>query len=354
MNHDLSRRSGPQGFPLAFDAVRYDELLARAREAERNDQFGVAVHAYETALAALPDRDNDPRAADVIRFLGSLYRERGDTDRAERRYRESHALAERMGYVDGMAHAANWLGVIAMGRGFLAEASAQFMGALRLAGRAQNERLAGCIEQNLGILANIRGQLDAAVVHYRSALNQFRTAGDIEMLGLVLNNLGLLHIDLGQWDAAAAALDEAFDLAIKTANGMLENAVEINRAELHIAQSGWDDAFGACTRARGLAQMRGDRQREAEALKFLGVIARERDSAQVAERFLGEAAALAETCDDRLLMAEISRETGELHARAGALDRARVAFARASDLFQALGARIDHQKVRERLDALSV
>jgi tetratricopeptide (TPR) repeat protein len=329
-----------------------EDWIRSARESERQGDTGAALFQYEHALATLDDKKRDPRAADVLRFLGSVFRERGEVDRAEQRYRESYALAEGMAYHDGIAHASNWLGVIAMGRGCLAEAEALFQRARRQAGCTQNERLTGAIEQNLGILTNIRGDLDAAVIHYRCALVQFRAVDDEWMLGLVLNNLGLLHTDLGQWQEAQQVFDEAFDLAVRTGNSMLENAVEVNRAELGIARKDLDCAAAACVRAKTLAQLRNDRQREAEVLKFQGVIARERGDG-AAKHLLGEAAALARQCDDRLLMAEVAREFGELLHRSGQDEEARISWARALDLFQALGARLDFQEIQDRLASLA-
>jgi tetratricopeptide (TPR) repeat protein len=306
------------------------------------------VHDYEHALSALPDPEHDPRAADVLRFLGSVHRERGEVDRAERRYRESYALARGIGYQDGVAHACNWLGAIAMGRGRMAEAEALFTRAGQVARAAGNQRLVGAVEQNLGILTNIRGEFEVALAHYQSALGQFRAAGDGWMVGIVLNNLGLVHTDLRQWGRAATVFDEAQESALRHNNWMLENSVEVNRAELHIACGEWKEASAACQRARALAQLRNDRQREAEALKFQGVIAREGNALEDAQRLLTEAEALAVECDDLLLRAEVARELGDVQRQLGHRDEARVAYARALDLFQAIGARRDYRETESR------
>jgi tetratricopeptide (TPR) repeat protein len=348
------RDSGPVP-PAALQTpggAGYEESISRARDAERRGDTAGALQAYESALACLDTANGEVRAADTLRYLGSIHRERGETDRAERRYRESYRMAERISYVVGMAQAANWLAVIAMGRGCLTEAAALFRNAQRMSTRSGQDRLTGAIEQNLGILANIRGDLDAAVVHYRSALNWFRTAADEAMLGLVLNNLGLLYNDLQQWEQAGCAFDEAFELAGRTGNRMLENSIEVNRAELHLGTNDLDAAHAACLRARSLAQTRADRLREAEALKFLGAIARERGAFDDANRLLEEAAGLASECDDRLLMAEVAREIGELCVRREQRDQARVAFCRALDLFRAVGARLDGQRLEERMARL--
>jgi tetratricopeptide (TPR) repeat protein len=134
---------------------------------------------------------------------------------------------------------------------------------------------------------------------------------------------------------------------------MLENSVEVNRAELLIARGDWEGARQACGRARELAQRRHDAQREAEALKFMGVIAREEGSLADAQREFDEAEALARAADDRLLMAEVAKETGELYRRQNRIDLARIAWSRALDLFQAMGARLDLRDTEERLRALA-
>ena len=106
------------------------------------------------------------------------------------------------------------------------------------------------------------------------------------MVGLTLNNLGLVYSDLKRWDDATAAFDEAHAIALRHENWMLENSVEVNRAELHIARGEWKEAAEASARALTLAVLRNDRQREAEALKFQGMIEREANDLEQAHGLL--------------------------------------------------------------------
>ena len=52
-------------------------------------------------------------------------------------------------------------------------------------------------------------------------------------------------------------------------------------------------------------------------------------------------------------MAEVAREFGDLNRRLGQEDDARIAYARALDLFQAMGARYDYTETESRLTALA-
>jgi tetratricopeptide (TPR) repeat protein len=261
-------------------------------------------------------------------------------------------MARRIDYVNGMADAANWRGVIAMGRGDLDNAAGFFAEARRHAMTNKHVRLTAAVDMNLGILANIRGDLNAAMQHYRSAQYQFEQRGDQENLGLVLNNIGLLFADHGRFEEAARSFDEAFRFARQTHNMLLENAIEANRAEVYIAMRRFDCAADASARAKDIARLRSDRQREAEALKFQGVIAREQELFDSAALLLAEAETLAGECQDRLLAAEIAREIGEMYARTFSFDDARIAYTRAIQAFLVLGARIEWADVERRIARL--
>jgi tetratricopeptide (TPR) repeat protein len=346
------RRSHPLNGPNGLEPTGFEEWWMRARESDRRGDTGAAITQYEQALSLLRADEEDHRAADVLRHLGSVYRGRGEVQRAERRYEQSFEMASRIGYINGMADAANWLGVIAMGRGDFDAAERFFADARRHALSNNHFRLVGAIDLNLGILANIRGDLNAAMAHYRSAQNQFYDRADHENLGLVMNNIGLLCADLDRFDEAARAFDEAFALARETHNLLLENAIEANRAELFIATRRFPEAASASARAKTIAQLRNDRQREAEALKFQGVIAREEDALDTAANLLTEAESLATQCEDRLLAAESARELGEVYARKQAWADARSALTRALQSFLVVGARIDWADVERRLAKL--
>lgn len=355
MARRTDRYRGRRSRPLLerdLEPTGFEEWLMRARESDRRGDTDSAITQYERALSLVEKNEEDHRAADVLRHLGSVYRGRGDVKRAEHRYQESLAMARRIGYINGVADAANWLGVVAMGRGDFDVAQEFFAEARRHATGNNHLRLVGAIDLNLGILANIRGDLNDAMTHYRNARNLFYDRGDHEMLGMVMNNIGLICSDLDRFDDAARAFDEAFELARHTHNLLLENAIEANRAELFIATRQFTEAQEAGARAYAIALTRNDRQRQAEALKFQGIIAREQDALDDAASLLEKAASIAAECEDRLLVAECARELGDVHARQKAWGKARAAYTRALQSFLVIEARIDWADVEQRLALL--
>src|SRR5688572_3995114 len=80
-------------------------LIQTAQAAERRADYVAALKAYEQAGEQLTNTPNDTRRADVLRFMGTVYRERGEAERADSFFHQSLATAEGLGYASGVAHA---------------------------------------------------------------------------------------------------------------------------------------------------------------------------------------------------------------------------------------------------------
>jgi hypothetical protein len=84
-NRYRGRRVQPLRGPKALDPTGFEEWLMRARESDRRGDTGAAITQYEKALEMLQTDEEDTRAVDALRYLGSVYRGRGDVERADRR-----------------------------------------------------------------------------------------------------------------------------------------------------------------------------------------------------------------------------------------------------------------------------
>ena len=330
------------------------KFIQAGRAAELRSEYDAALRAYERAWNALEPAPITNRHADVLRFTGSAYRELGETERAEHFYRYSLAAAEETAYIGGVAHALNWLAVIAVRRGETKSAEEQFEIAARKAKEAGDARLLGMIEQNLGVLATIRGDSDVALGRYRAALNGFRAVNDLDMVASVLNNMGVLQRDLKRWPEAESSFRDALQVAQVAQNSGVANSIELNIAELAAAQERWADAGRVSRRDGKFARQRRSRPREAEALRLNAVVAREGGKLAEAERLLGEARAICAETDDKLLEAQVHRDLGSVNYLQGRLVEARAALSRARALFQRIGAQLELQVTDEALARIAV
>ena len=336
---------------LASESLDIEHLVEIARDLERRGELGEALARFTEALNALPMQPSTLRA-DVVRWIGTVRREMGDTAAAESLYRESLRVAQAASYLVGEAHAVNCLAIVTQRRGEVEHAATLYRRAARLAALGREHRLSGMIEQNLGVLANIRGDLDGALVRYRAALSAFETAGDKEGMSWVMNNIGMLQTDMKAFDEARLSLATGLAIAVERGDLRMEGLFQLNLAESYISEGRWDDADAPCERALEIASRRGDSLRRADALRFLAILSRERHDFAAARRYLDDALWMAREGEDTLLVAEILKETGTTRQREGSPKEARAAWQAAAGLFRSLDAALDAAAVEEQIAAL--
>ncbi|MFL5610447.1 MAG: hypothetical protein ACJ78G_07030, partial [Gemmatimonadaceae bacterium] len=99
------------------DVDRARLLVQMARAAEQSEEAAKALGLYDDALAEFCDDSRDGFLPDVLRWKGTLLRERGETEAAFRCYTKSLEKAILCGSAQAQAHALNCLGTIAQRRG---------------------------------------------------------------------------------------------------------------------------------------------------------------------------------------------------------------------------------------------
>ena len=287
-----------------------------------------AIDACDHAIALLMPVGASDALADVLRWKGSIMRDRGNHAGASDLYSQSLAVADSVAYKPGRAHALNCLGTIAQLRGDLPTAERWYGEAARLAHRLGDRRLSGMVQQNLGIVAESQDRTDEAVAHFRLALAAFELEEQHDAVLWALNNLGVLYTREAAYGRAAEVLERALTLAREMKDAASETFVEENRAALFLATGRLDDAEAAAKRAYALADKRQDNIRRAAAIRVLARVdhARHPDSAPAILLF-ERALALSELGEDVQLRAEILSDLGDAH-------QGRKEYARAKDYWR--------------------
>jgi G-protein signaling modulator 2 len=339
--------------PASDDRLQEALELARGgRAAEMRRDLSAALSRYEEARSLLADVEPTPLYANLLRWSGSVLRDLGRIDEADVMYSDSFTVADSTGSTSAKASALNCRAVIAQRRGNLDEAIALYRRAARLAVEAGEIRLAGMIEQNLGVLANIRGDLDGALVRYRAALRAFQEVSDDEAVSWVLNNMGMLLTDLGLPLRAEQSFQQGLELAGTRRDRPMEGVLRANYAESLIAMRRWDEGAAELDVALRIAQDGDDAAREGEALKFWGILERERGDLDAAAARLDDALEIGRAVEDPLLVAEVLRERGELLRRWDLYDDALEAWEMARRGFRELHATLDADDLTARIESL--
>lgn len=329
---------------------RADLAMAAARGASDAD---LVLRSDPEALGLLGVDEESPVLADVLRWQGSILRDRGHTADAEDLYHRSLRVAQRLDYLAGQSHAVNCLGVIAQRRGELHRASQLFVAAQRMAEGCGDIKLAGMIQQNRGVVADIAGDCTAAMAHYMDSLQSFERTNDLRAMTLVLNNLGLLNFKTKVYDDARRCYDRALGLARSRADLLSEGVIEENIAELEMARDNLSAASESIARALEIAILRQDPIRRAAALKLLGISLRLSGRPDEALEPLRGALRICANADDALLEAELQFETGLACVECGDHPQAMESWTTALHGFERIGAHAHAEKVRDSISALT-
>jgi putative nucleotidyltransferase with HDIG domain len=290
-----------------------DALIESARAAEREGAWDDALEHYEAAFAAAVAERDVPHIAELLRWIGTVHREKGHLDPALELYEASHAVAEANGLNDQLASVLNCLAIVAQLRGEQDRAETLYRSARRLAVVVRDDRLIAMIDQNLGSLANIRGDIRTAISRYRLALDCYRLVGDQARAIGALNNMGMAHMDLGQFPSAEDCFNQALGLARETGDALTLAYLQVNRGELHVKRQQYEQARECCDEGFCIFARLESAAGQAEAHKLYGVIYREIARPRLADIHLGLALNLAVTAQNLLLQAKVVHETGRLY-----------------------------------------
>lgn len=333
---ELKKDLSPRRSPPTVEARRLAELAMAAGFGASADDL--ILRSDRESLAMLGADDDSPLLADVLRWQGSVLRDRGQTTDAENLYKRSLAVAKKLNYEAGHAHALNCLGSVAQRRGDLPAASKFFHDAQRIAEECGEGRLAGMIQQNLGVVADIVGDSESAFSYYHASLDAFESTHDTQAMTLVLNNLGVLLFKGGRLEEARSSYDRALTLARYRGDLLSEGVIEQNVGELELQRGQLGAAGPSIDRALEIAELRQDKLRRAAALKLRGESLRLAGHPSDALDPLRTAMTLSAVAEDALLGGEVMYECGLALADTGDLLAARQSWTAALDAFERIGA----------------
>lgn len=329
-------------------------LLARATELERRGEWQDALATLHSVYTdAVQERDAATLLEALVR-LGHCHRLSGRRELATDMLELARTVGRLHTRPDIEGRAVNGLGVMMLDGGDYTAAEALCREGNELGRLACDDVLVGETEQNLGILANIRGDLDDARIRYETALVHLERAGSVRGRISSLNNLGLLHLYRGQLNEADEHFEHALRICEEVGDVVRAGMVHMNRTELFLARGDLNRAREACDEGFEIFSRLNDEQRQAEALKFYGMIYREGGKLHLAEIHLQRAIQITLSSSNPLLEAQTQREMARVLRMQGRNRQALEALNRSHALFTSLQARPDLADIDQRVAELEV
>jgi len=351
-------------FERAVDAVRGQsaalagtpqEIDFQLRAGQAYENFGAwdqALAAYRRAVELCASHRFIPQKIEALRWIGSILTKQNQWQQAEQAFRESWQLCVHAGDDAGHAHAENWLGILCFEQGKLEQATAHWENALSLAEKVQTGNLRAVIYNNLGALANVQGQWEIALAYYGRSLPNFETTGDTASMASTYHNIAMSYADKGNWPEASIHYEKSYRLARQLGNAHLQALVKLNRVELYLAIGDAALAEKLCRQALQTYRQLQDHLGEADACKFLGMIAAKKRAWTKAKTHLEKSIRLAMEFHHPLGEAEARLEYGRMLKQKGAAALAREQYEQALALFRKVNAAVEIEKVRQEMSLL--
>ena len=278
-------------------------------EGVRAERAGALDRAAESYVAAASSTHDPAVRSEALTHLADVYRTRCDWDHALQCAREAQVIADAAGLDTHAAEALNAETLILITRGDFAAAIPKCE---TIAATATDVRLRGIALQNLGSIYAQSGEVAAAQRAFRDSLGCFQRAEYVRGQGIALNNLGRLALDGGDVAAARPLLEEALVAARDVEDADLAALVSLNLAS---------------------------------ALCHAGELDRAQDCAMAALGYFAD-------CDNRWREIECLRLIGDINMRCEDIDKAARCYDLALKLAEQIGAEVEVQLTRARIEAL--
>lgn len=284
-----------------------NELIDEGVAAEK---LGMLDRAESCYAQAAETEDHDLRARALTK-LADVHRSRAEWDVALDKARSAQQSARTCGERGLLDEAIVAEANVLMCRGDFEAATTLFESLLS---STTDPRLRGVILQNLGSMLAQRGQLGAAERSFSESYGFFRQAGYRRGEGIALNNYGRVALDRRNVTMAERLLEDALAVAREVEDNDLIALATLNLAEA-LVQRGQDKrARDLASAAFGHFDSCGNRWRQVECLRLLGLVHEREDCPEDAQRCYERGLALAEEIDAR----------GEIATLRDALSRVRV------------------------------
>jgi predicted ATPase/class 3 adenylate cyclase len=335
----LEAASGAPAFDVASLWGQYYEAIA---------EYPQARVQVERALAAFQELSDVAGQVRCLNQLGAIAAREGKFDRAKDRY--GQALDTLGDIAQILIRTLNGLGIAECQQGQFAESKKHFEQALEL-NRIHDNRLEEAQAlSNLGLAAYYQRKFAEALAYHQQAFTIRQKIGDRVGEGSSLYNQAAIFLETGDYGQAQDCLLRA--LAVHQATGNLWDEAKVRNVlgVLFLTVGDWPQARACFQYGLKLAQEIGDKAGQADALCNLGLchtglFALENQNLEAAGQALTESLVLAQSFNDKALMAMCHSYQGLVDLQAGrpvqAIEQARAALGLRQELGLTLLTTID-------------
>ena len=158
------------------------------------------------------------KEAIVLRLQGVVYHSKGDLDKAERLYKRSLDIWEKIGDKKELSTVMNNLGVLFKTKGELHKALDYYENSSKLCQEIGNKDDIATSLNNIGNVYRLQGELEKALKNYKQSLNYWEEIGNNQFISVSLCNIGEIYQQKGDFDTSVYYFKKALNLREEVGN----------------------------------------------------------------------------------------------------------------------------------------
>jgi class 3 adenylate cyclase/tetratricopeptide (TPR) repeat protein len=297
-------------------------------------------------------REGRQTVARALYNLGAIYTRQGNLGQGMDYGRESRAIYQHIGDIDGLAQADIILANAYFELGSWQQATDHYLRALEIKRRIGDVYTQAVITLNLGGVYLNQGNLDEATDSYVRSLEMWRKLGSTYPIALLHNNLAAVALRRDDATQALELLEESEELFREIGSKDFIAEVYRHRAEAHLICGELDAALECAFESLSQTIAQEMRLEEGMTRRVLGQVFLAREEPVEADEQLRASLKILDDLDSRYEAAQTLVQKTLLYHGQGHLEEAEGSLERAIAVFQELGAQLDlahAQTLREML-----
>ena len=158
------------------------------------------------------------KEAIVLRLQGVVYHSKGELSKAQKLYKRSLDLWEKIGDKKEISTIMNNLGVLYKTKGELHKALEYYENSSKLCYEIGNKDDIATSLNNIGNVFRLQGELEKALENYKQSLSYWEEFGNKQFISLSLCNIGEIYQQKGDYDTAVYYFKKALNLREEIGN----------------------------------------------------------------------------------------------------------------------------------------
>ena len=158
------------------------------------------------------------KEAIVLRLQGVVYHSKGELDKAQKLYRRSLDIWEKVGDKKEISTVMNNLGVLFKTKGELHKALDYYENSSKFYYEIGNKDDIATSLNNIGNIYRLQGELEKALENYKQSLSYWEEFGNNQFISLSLCNIGEIYQQKGDFDTAVYYFKKALNLREEIGN----------------------------------------------------------------------------------------------------------------------------------------